>query len=93
MGPTESKDTEKYDQNKFLVLGCHFGRSEKPFTYEIAENKYTMYSSSEQFIDMYRSNDVVQLSRSSIYIRPFVKVGETAQNVRVHQYFLDDVVE
>ena len=59
MGPTESKDTEKYDQNKFLVLGCHFGRSEKPFTYEIAENKYTMYSSSEQFIDMYRSNDVV----------------------------------
>ena len=42
---------------------------------------------------MYRSNDVANLSRSSVYIRPFVKVGEQAQHVKVFQYFLDDATE
>ena len=42
---------------------------------------------------MYRSNDVVQYDRSSIYIRPFVKVGEKAVQIKVFQYFLEDTVE
>ena len=79
--------------NKFLVLGCHFGRSEKPFVYDVAENQYSQFQESDQFIDMYRSNDVANLSRSSVYIRPFVKVGEQAQHVKVYQYFLDDATE
>ncbi len=40
---------------------------------------------------MYRSNDVVQLDDHSIFIRPFVKVGEPPENVKVLQYFLKDV--
>lgn len=40
---------------------------------------------------MYRSNDVVQLDEHSIFIRPFVKVGEPPENVKVLQYFLKDV--
>ena len=44
------------------------------------------------FIDMYRSNDVVQMEREAIFIRPFVKVGEKAENVKVFQYFLEDRV-
>lgn len=40
---------------------------------------------------MYRSNDVVQLDDHSVFIRPFVKVGEPPENVKVHQYFLKDV--
>jgi len=39
---------------------------------------------------MYRSNDVVQFSQKSIFIRPFVKVGEKPENVKVYQYFLED---
>ena len=42
---------------------------------------------------MYRSNDVYQRDRSSIYIRPFVKVGERADQIKVYQYFLEDAVE
>ena len=42
---------------------------------------------------MYRSNDVVQYNRDSIYIRPFVKVGEKADQVKVYQYFLEDTAE
>jgi hypothetical protein len=33
---------------------------------------------------MYRSNDVVQFSKKSICIRPFVKVGERPENVKVY---------
>jgi hypothetical protein len=40
---------------------------------------------------MYRSNDVVTLDDHSIFIRPFVKVGEPPENVKVLQYFLRDV--
>lgn len=40
---------------------------------------------------MYRSNDVVQLDDHSIFIRPFVKVGEPPENVKVLQYFLKDI--
>ena len=47
------------DQNKFLVLGCHFGRSEKPFVYDVTNNKYTQFEDKELKVDMYRSNDVV----------------------------------
>ena len=78
------------DGNKFLVLGCHFGRSEKPFTYDISRNKYSPFQQKEVFVDMYRSNDVVQNSRASVYIRPFVKVGEKASEVKVFEYFLED---
>lgn len=28
------------EEGKFLVLGCHFGRSEKPFMYDVGSNKY-----------------------------------------------------
>ena len=37
---------------------------------------------------MYRSNDVVQFDDSSLFIRPFVKVGEPHENVKVLQYYL-----
>jgi len=42
---------------------------------------------------MYRSNDIVQFSKNSIFIRPFVKVGEKAENVKVYEYFLKDTSE
>jgi len=74
------------------VLGCHFGRSEKPFTYNISKNKYSQFDKNDLFIDMYRSNDVVQMERESVFIRPFVKVGEKAQEVKVFQYFIEDKV-
>jgi hypothetical protein len=38
---------------------------------------------------MYRSNDVVQISNSFIYIRPFVKVGEPSESVKIYKYFLE----
>lgn len=87
LGPLEKKsrngaapETNHCDEEgKFLVLGCHFGRSEKPFIYDITKNKYAQFQEKELFIDMYRSNDVVQYQRDSIYIRPFVKVGEKAE--------------
>ena len=37
---------------------------------------------------MYRSNDVVQYDANSIFLRPFVKVGESAESVKIYQYFL-----
>lgn len=37
---------------------------------------------------MYRSNDVVQFYDDSIFIRPFVKVGEPPETVKVLQYFV-----
>lgn len=39
---------------------------------------------------MYRSNDVVQFNRKSLFIRPFVKVGEKARSVKVFQFFVED---
>jgi hypothetical protein len=41
-------------------------------------------------IDMYRSNDVVQIKEDSIFIRPFVKVGDPPENVKVLKYFLKE---
>ena len=38
---------------------------------------------------MYRSNDVVQFDKSFIYIRPFVKVGEPSESVKVYKYFVE----
>ena len=78
-------------EDKFLVLGCHFGRTECPFTYHIDKNEFKKFQDHEVQIDMYRSNDVVQLDEHSIFIRPFVKVGEPPENVKVLQYFLKDV--
>lgn len=46
---------------------------------------------SELTIDMYRSNDVVRLAKNSIYVRPFIKVGEDAEQVKVFQFQLIDV--
>ena len=50
LGPIERSKSRKaaptvsYDEEgKFLVLGCHFGRSEKPFTYDITRNKYAPF--------------------------------------------------
>jgi hypothetical protein len=42
LGPIEkNRNQVRYDEEgKFLVLGCHFGRSEKPFVYDITKNKY-----------------------------------------------------
>ena len=34
-------------------------------------------------MDLYRSNDYVQIHEDSVYLRPFVKVGETADDVKV----------
>lgn len=40
-GPREEKKSnDDDDERKFLVLGCHFGRSEKPFVYNMTKNKY-----------------------------------------------------
>lgn len=41
---------------------------------------------------MYRSNDIVQLDDHSVFIRPFVKVGEPPENVKVLQYYLRDII-
>jgi hypothetical protein len=38
---------------------------------------------------MYRSNDVVQFDKSYIYIRPFVKVGEPSDSVKVFKYYVE----
>jgi hypothetical protein len=76
--------TRDEDEGKFLVIGCHFGRSEKPFIYDLMLNKYNEFQDKELFIDMYRSNDVVQFTTKSICIRPFVKVGEKPENVKVY---------
>lgn len=38
---------------------------------------------------MYRSNDVVQFDSNFIYIRPFVKVGEPSDSVKVYKYFME----
>jgi hypothetical protein len=74
------------------VLGCHFGRTECPFTYHIEKNEFKKFQDSEVQIDMYRSNDIVQLDDHSIFIRPFVKVGEPPETVKVLQYFTRDIV-
>jgi hypothetical protein len=39
---------------------------------------------------MYRSNDVVQFNKKSIFVRPFVKVGEKAKSVKVYQFFIEN---
>ena len=44
---------------KFLVLGCHFSRSEKPFIYDAKSNTYSQFDKEEIYLDMYRSNDVI----------------------------------
>lgn len=75
--------------DQFLVLGCHFGRSEAPFCYDTSKNKYVKFQKKEIFIDMYRSNDVVQFDKNFIYIRPFVKVGEPSESVKVFKYYLE----
>ena len=31
------------DEGKFLILGCHFGRGEKPFVYSLLQNKYSPF--------------------------------------------------
>ena len=40
---------------------------------------------------MYRSNDVVRLAKGSIFVRPFVKVGEQADFIKVYKFLLEDV--
>jgi hypothetical protein len=76
--------------DKFLVLGCHFGRTECPFTYDIEKNEFRKFQDTEVQLDMYRSNDVVAIDDYSLFIRPFVKVGEPPENVKVQQYFIKD---
>ena len=39
---------------------------------------------------LYRSNDVVSLGKGSIFVRPFVKVGDSADTVKVYQFQLVD---
>lgn len=38
---------------------------------------------------MYRSNDIVQFDKSFIYLRPFVKVGEPSESVKVFKYYIE----
>ena len=38
---------------------------------------------------MYRSNDILRFEQSHIYIRPFVKVGEPSEAVKVFKYYLE----
>lgn len=79
----------QHECDKFLVLGCHFGRSEAPFVYDATKNKYVEFQKQELSIDMYRSNDVVQFDSNYIYVRPFVKVGEPSESVKVFKYFVE----
>lgn len=78
-----------HSNDKFLVLGCHFGRKEAPFCYDATKNKYVEFQHKELSIDMYRSNDVVQFHSNYMYLRPFVKVGEPSESVKVYKYFID----
>ena len=79
------------NDDKFLVLGCHFGRTECPFTYHLEKNYFKKFQANEIQIDMYRSNDVVQFDETSVFIRPFVKVGEPPENVKVLQYYMKNI--
>lgn len=79
------------NSEEFLVLGCHFGRSEYPFTYHLEKNTFRKYQKNEIQIDMYRSNDIVQLDTYSLFIRPFIKVGDSLENVKVLQYFIKSI--
>ena len=47
------------NEDKFLILGCHFGRSETPFTYHTEKNIFKKFKKNDLQIDMYRSNDAV----------------------------------
>ena len=73
-----------------LVLGCHFMRAETPFTYHLDKNKFKKFTKSDIAVDMYRSNDIVQTNKNYIYIRPFVKVGEPAEHVKIYKYWIED---
>jgi hypothetical protein len=86
-----SLDPTGRGNGKFLVLGCHFGRSETPFTFDPDSNKFSQFQEDEITIDLYRSNDFVQFSPGSIYIRPFLKIGEPDESVKVLEYFLNPV--
>ncbi len=83
-----SKDGDNDDQNSFLILGCHFGRTESPFIYNVEKNKFSRFQKNDMQIDMYRSNDVVQLRSDAIFIRPFVKVGDPPENIKVLKYYM-----
>jgi len=48
-------------------------------------------SNTEVKIDMYRSNDTMQLDDHSVFIWQFIKIGELSENVKVLQYFFRDV--
>lgn len=79
--------------DKFLILGCHFGRSEAPFYYDTTKNNYVKFQQKDVFMDMYRSNDVVQFEKNSVYLRPFIKVGEPCESVKVFKYFIEKSTE
>ena len=55
----QANDSSKAKSAKFLVLGCHFSRPEKPFIYDAESNTYSQFDKDEIYLDMYRSNDVV----------------------------------
>lgn len=42
---------------------------------------------------MYRSNDVVQFNSNYIYIRPFVKVGEPSESVKIYKFYIKEAKE
>lgn len=76
------------------MLGCHFGRGEKPFQYDLRLNKYREFQDKEMHVDMYRSNDAVYKNQGKwIGMRPFVKVGEGAEQVKCFQYLLEDCTQ
>jgi hypothetical protein len=83
-----SLDPSGLGYGKFLVLGCHFIRNETPFTFDPDSNKFYQYQDGELSVDLYRSNDFVQFDPESIYIRPFLRIGEPDDHVKVFQFFL-----
>ena len=40
-------------------------------------------------MDMYRSNDVVQFEKNSVYLKPFIKVGEPGDSVKVFKKYIE----
>ena len=49
---------------------------------------YEKFLSKELDIDLYRSNDIVQFEPNSIYIRPFVKIGEPSDLAIIQKFEL-----
>jgi hypothetical protein len=76
--------------NRIFILGCHFNKTEKPFVYLCDENRFEAYGKEKLNVDMYKSNDIVtSLDGKAIYVRPFLKVNQDVEEVKILQINID----